>query len=155
MEVPRQRQVRNKHSYTDRKYYCFDNKDFYQLFIHGDSSKNETTVDIAYLPCFRDEGCPDDWKKQIDYSDFEFNLISRKYDIADPNEPLKYHYESILVPFSNEGLLQTFVNVVRNDYKINDWYSFFVGAETKSFYSFEKEETYFKSNNERKCLCYF
>ena len=78
------------------------------------------------------------------HSDFEVNLISRKYDISDPNSPLKYHYESVLIPISKEGYSQTFINIIRNDYKINDWYSFFIEGKTKTFYSFEKEEHYLR-----------
>ena len=114
------------------------------MFIHGDQKKNETNIEIEFLPCYNDHpDCPPDWKAEVIDSDLELNLISRRYDISNPNSPLKYHYESILVPVSEDGVLHTFINVVRNDYRINEWYSFFKEGETKTFYSFEKGESYF------------
>ena len=133
-----------------RKYYWFKNPDFYHLLIQGNLKNNQTIFDIAFQPCFRDTNCPSDWKSKIEYSNFELNLISRKFDIADPNTPLKYHYESILIPISERGQSQTFINVIRNEYKINEWFSFFIEPESKLSYSFEKEETYYKSFNTSK-----
>ena len=115
------------------------------MFVHGDPDKDEILVELEFVPCQKDGECPDDWEDKIKKSDFEFNLISRRYDISDPSSPLKYKFESILVPISTHGEYVNFVNVVRNDYLINDWYSFFTGGEIKSFYSFEVGEKYYRN----------
>ena len=113
------------------------------MLVHGDPNKSETSIELEFLPWQVDGECPDDWENKIKKSDFEFNLISRRYDISDPSFPLKYKFESIFVPISDRGEYSTFVNIVRNDYLINDWYSFFTGGEVKSFYSFEIGEKYY------------
>ena len=83
------------------------------MFVHGDLDKDETLFEIIFVPCNREDDCPYEWKNEINKSDFEFNLISRRYDISDPNSPLKYKFESILVPVSDHGRHVNKVNVYK------------------------------------------
>ena len=83
------------------------------MLVHDDPKEYDSKIEIDFAPCYDHPDCPSDWGTKVFHSDFEFNLISRKYDIADPNKPLKYHYESILVPLSEDGFSQVFVNVIK------------------------------------------
>jgi len=83
----------------------------------------------------------------IPNSSFLVQTISKKYDISDPENPVKYFYDdSILIPMSRKGYSLSYINVFKNDYKVNQWYSFFSEAETKSFYSIERGEYYYTYN---------
>ena len=102
------------------------------------------------VPCFDEAYWASDYKEKIKGSDLEINLISRRYDVSDPNSPLKYNFQSILIPLSSSGVYYSFVNVIKNEYLINDWYSFFYLSDSKSFYSFEIDDSYYKYNEYRK-----
>ena len=104
------------------------------------------------MPCYDQSMWGPDFKEKIVGSAMEINLISRRYDVSDPNSPLKYNFQPILIPVSSNGNYFSFINVVKNEYLINDWYSFFYESDSKTFYSFEKGESYYQNNEYGKFL---
>lgn len=67
------------------------------------------------------------------------------FDSSDPTNSIKFKYTySDLIRISSTGYSIHDFSLTENEYVINDWYSFFYKEGPKSFYSMEREESFYE-----------
>jgi len=77
------------------------------------------------------------------------NIQNKYYDTTDPANPVKTFFDdSIFFPISTLSRVESEISLVRNEYKINSWYSFFFEGVEKHFYSLEKNYNFAWTNLE-------
>ena len=128
----------NHNSLLYENLYWFKRDDFYRMFLHGDPSKNEISPVIT-LNTWVSPLWPIDSSFRLGNSLLTIHYISKNYDIADSINPVKYRYDDFTkIKMSAIGTAYANLMVKRNDYRTNDWYSFFSEGKTESFYSIQE-----------------
>ena len=75
--------------------------------------------------------------------------MSKNFDSGDPENPIKYNYDySNIIKIPEIGRTFVEMKTIKNDYKVNNWWSFFHEEDHKSFYSIEKVNQQYQYHNE-------
>ena len=79
----------------------------------------------------------------------KLHFINSYYDINDPIHPVKQYVDRTF-QISTSSVGSTFFKgfITKNEYKVNDWDSFFSQAKTQTFYSFDKKEMTVRSSDQ-------
>jgi len=127
--------------------YCFEKEELMSINELGDPQKLQTMFQVMAIGLT--DNLPSNYTEVLGRSDLTMHIRSNFYDITDPKNPVKnYNDVSFNIATSDVGSVLQEILVVKNEYTVNDWYSFFKKSITKSFYNLEQKQILTRANHD-------
>ena len=127
----------------DNTLYWFNQTDMMKILRHGNDSENQTFFEVFGVAWSPGYDCPSGAHDEFLNSMIFIHIRNKFYDISDIHNPVKEYFDdSYLFPTSLTGYTYSELLLVRNYYKISDWFSFYREKAYSLFYSVERKYTH-------------